>query len=111
MDRDKVLEKASSKKALVGEMEQSKINKSSWISLVVTSIFAVGLIIAEGALEHFSAVYAIASICLLWACVFYTLQFFIAKRPWQVLIGSVLNGLAFVFFFVRYILCVTGVWF
>ena len=111
MDKKEVLEKASEKKALVGEYEKEKISKSIWISLLVAGIVAVGFIIVEGVLGHFAAVYAIASLCLLWASLFYTLQFFLAKRPAGVLIGSVLNGLAFLFFFVRYILCVTGVWF
>ena len=110
MNKDEVLEKASRKKAIVGEMEKSKIIKSCWISLIVTAIVAVTFIIVEGALGHFSAVYAIASICFLWASVFYTLQFALAKRPWQVLIGSVLDGLAFLFFLIRFILFVTGVW-
>lgn len=111
MEKQEILEKASKKKAIVGEMEHQKINKSMIISLLVVGICAVAFIIAEGSLAHFSAVYAISSLCLLWASLFYTLQYFLAKRPWQVLIGSVLNGLAFAFFFTRYILCVTGVWF
>lgn len=111
MDKKEILEKAGKKKAVVGEMEREKISKSTWISLLIVGVVAVGFIVAEGALGHFSSVYAIASLCLLWASVFYALQYFLAKRPWQVLIGSILNGLAFMFFFVRFILCVTGVWF
>lgn len=111
MENKEVLEKAGKKKAVVGEMEKEKISKSSWISLVVVGVAAIALMIVEGTLKHFSAIYAIASLCFLWASVFYTLQFFLAKRPWQVLIGAILEGLAFVFFLVRYILCVTGVWF
>lgn len=111
MDKKEILEKASEKKAVVGEYEKEKISKSVWISLLVVGIVAVAFIIVEGALAHFAAVYAISSLCLLWASLFYTLQYFLAKRPAAVLIGSVLNGLAFLFFFVRYILCVTGVWF
>lgn len=111
MENKEVLEKAGKKKAVVGEMEKEKISKSSWISLVVVGVAAIALMIVEGVLKHFSAIYAIASLCFLWASVFYTLQFFLAKRPWQVLIGAILEGLAFAFFLVRYILCVTGVWF
>ena len=111
MEKEEILKKAGNKKALVGEMEKEKISKSGWISLVTVGIGAIGFIIAEATLLHASAAYAIASLCLLWASVFYTLQYFIAKRPWPVLIGAVLEGLACVFFIVRYILCVTGVWF
>lgn len=110
MDKNEILEKSQKSKDIVGEMERNKINKSSWISLIVTAVVAIAFIIAEGALGHFSAVYAIASICFIWAAVFYTLQFFLAKRPWQVLIGSVLEAMAGIFFIVRYILAVSGVW-
>ena len=111
MEDKEILEKVGKKKALVGEMERQKIIKSMWISLLVVAIVAIIFIIIEGLLKHFSAVYAIASVCFLWASLFYALQYFLAKRPWQVLIGAVLEGLAFVFFLVRYILLVTGVWF
>lgn len=111
MDNKEILEKAGKKKAVVGEMEKQKISKSIWISLLATGIIAIGFIIAEAALLHASAAYAIASLCFLWASIFYSLQYFLAKRPWPVLIGGILEGLAFVFFLVRYILCVTGVWF
>ena len=111
MKKEEVLEKAQSKRDVVGEMEREKLGKSAMISLLCAGIAAIALIVVEGALGHFSAVYAIASICFLWASVFYSLQFFLAKRPWPVLIGAILEGLAFAFFLVRYILCVTGVWF
>lgn len=110
MDKNEILEKSQKSKDTVGEMERNKINKSSWVSLIVTAVVAIAFIITEGALGHFSAVYAIASICFVWAAVFYALQFFIAKRPWQVLIGAVLEALAGIFFIVRFILNVTGVW-
>ena len=110
MEKEEILEKAGNKKVLVGEMEREKLSKSALISLLVTGIAAVAFIIVEGALAHFAAVFAIASICFLWASVFYTLQFFLAKRPWPVLIGAALDGLAFAFFVVRYILYVCGVW-
>ena len=111
MNKNEILEKAGKKKAVVGEMEKEKVSKSTWISLLVAGIVAIGFIIIEALLLHASAAYAIATICLLWASVFYALQYFLAKRPWPVLIGAVLEGLACVFFLVRYILCVTGVWF
>ena len=111
MEKQEILEKAGKKKALVGEMEKQKMSKSTWISLLVVGIVAVAFIIVEGVLGHAAASYAIASLCFLWASLFYSLQYFLAKRPWQVLIGAVLEGLAFAFFLVRYILCVTGVWF
>ena len=110
MDKKEILEKSQKDKDIVGEMERNKTNKCCWIALIVTGIIAVAFIIIEGALGHFSGIYAIASICFIWGAVFYALQFFLAKRPWQVLIGAVLEALAAIFFIVRYILAACGVW-
>ena len=87
MEREEILEKASKKKALVGEMEKAKINKSNWISVIVAQVVAVIFMIIEGCLGHFTAIYALATVCFSWASVFYFCQFFIAKRPKGVLIG------------------------
>lgn len=110
MEKEEILERVSSKKAVIGEMEKEKTNKSVLISLLTTGIFAVILIIIEGIFKHFTSIYCIASLCFLWACVFYTLQYFKAKMPWQVLIGAILDGLAFIFFITRYILSIIGIW-
>ena len=110
MEKDEILQKVSKKKTVVGEMEKEKLGKCTLTSLVATFVAAVGFIVAEAALNHASAAFAIAALCYLWAGVFYTLQYFIAKRPWPVLIGAILHCLACIFFVVRYILCVCGVW-
>lgn len=110
MEKQEILEKAGKKKAVVGEMEKEKISKSMIISLLVVGIVAVGLIIILGVFNHAAGAYAIASLCFLWASVFYFLQYFLAKRPWPVLIGAVLEGLAFIFFLVRFALNLAGVW-
>jgi len=109
MEKEEVLKKAKSKKALVGEMEKQKLNKGNWISIISAGILAVGLMIVEGLLGHFSAIYAIASICYLWAGVFYLCQYFIAKRPATVLIGAVLHLLAFCTMITLYVLKNLGV--
>lgn len=110
MDREEILQKSQQHKDGVGEMERQAISKSSFIALLVTGILAVALMIVEGAFGHFSSIYAIATICFCWASVFYALQFFVAKRPKGVLIGAILEGVAGIFFFVRFVLCLTGVW-
>ena len=109
MEKEEVLEKASKKKALVGEMETSKINKSNWISLIVAGVVAVIFMVVEGALKHFSAMYAIGCVCFVWASVFYFCQYFIAKRPWGVLIGAILEGLGACAMMTFYILYNVGV--
>ncbi|MBQ8444181.1 MAG: hypothetical protein IJX25_02380 [Clostridia bacterium] len=109
MDKKEILEKAQSKKAVVGEMEKAKINKANWIALVATCVIAVAFMIIEGALGHFTAIYAIGAICFSWACIFYTCQYFMAKRPWQVLIGAVLEGLGAIAMIVVYILFNLGI--
>ena len=102
MEKEEILEKARRKKALVGEMEKAKISKSCWIANIVVVIIATVLMITLGAMGVFSGLYAIAFVCLTWASVFYFCQYFLAKRPWQVLIGAVLNligaGIMFTFF-------------
>ncbi len=110
MEKEEILEKAR-KKHPVGEMEEKKINKSSWIALIVAVVAAVALMIVEGCLGHFSAIFAIATICFIWASVFYFCQYFVAKRPWQVLIGAILEGLGGIAMIVLYILFNLGILF
>ena len=93
MDKQEILEKTKHKKVLVGEMENQKINKSNWIAIIVAGILAVALMITEGALGHYSAIYAIAFVCFSWASVFYFCQYFLAKRPYGVLIGAILEAI------------------
>lgn len=109
MEREEILEKAKSKKAVVGEMEKVKINKSCWIANIVAVVVATALMITLGALGVFNGLYALASVCLIWASVFYFCQYFIAKRPWQVLIGAVLNSIGAAIMFTFFILYSVGV--
>lgn len=109
MEKQEILDKASKKKAVVGEMEKVKINKSCWIGNIVACIVAVILMVIEGLLGHFTAIYAIAMVCFTWASVFYFCQYFIAKRPYGVLIGAVLEALGAITMIVIYILFNLGV--
>ena len=98
------------KKHPVGEMETTKINKCNWIALIVTGIVAVALMIVEGTLKHFSALYAIGFICFTWASVLYFCQYFVAKRRYiGILIGAVLEGLGAITMLTLYILFSIGV--
>ena len=110
MEKDEILEKAR-KKHPVGEMEEKKTNKSSWIAFIVAAVAVVAFVIAEGCLGHFSAIFAIGAICFIWASVFYFCQYFVAKRPWQVLIGAVLEGIGGIAMVVLYILFNLGLLF
>ncbi len=110
MEKKEILEKASKKKALIGEMENQKIGKINWISMMVASIVAGGLCIAQGALGYPAGVYAILAIFSTWSCVFYTLQYFVAKRPWGVLIGAILTGLAAIGLIICFILANIYAW-
>ncbi|MBQ8909315.1 MAG: hypothetical protein IJY90_03420 [Clostridia bacterium] len=109
MDKQEILKKAQSKKAVVGEMEQRKIDKSNWIAVIVAGIFAVAFIIVFGALGLRECIWAIAAICFIWASVFYFCQYFLAKRPAGVLIGAVLEGLGACIMIANFILDLTGV--
>lgn len=109
MEKEKILEKAAKKKAVLGEMEKSKIDKSCWISLIVAGIVAIAFMIAEGALGHYTAIYAIGAVCFIWASVFYFCQYFVAKRPYGVLIGGILEALGALTMLSLYILSNVGV--
>ena len=65
--------------------------------------------VIEGLLGHFIAIYVLGAVCFTWASVFYFCQFFIAKRPWQVLIGAVLEAAGALTMIVIYILFNIGV--
>ncbi len=80
MEKEEILEKARRKKALVGEMEKAKINKSCWIANIVVVIIATVLMITLGAMGVFSGLYAIAFVCLTWASVFYFLPILFSKK-------------------------------
>ena len=92
------------KRVVVGEMEKHFTNKGNWLSVIIAGIIAVAFMIVEGALGHYSAIYAIGAICYAWASSLYFCQYFMAKRPWQVLIGGILHGLAFITMVVVYII-------
>lgn len=103
MEREEILNKAN-KKAHIGEMEKAKTNQGNWIALIVALVVAVAFMIVEGALGHYTAIFAIGAVCYAWASVMYICQFVMAKRPWPVLIGAVLHGLACVTMIVLYIM-------
>lgn len=68
-------------------MEKTKLDKSNWIAVVSAFVWSLKLIITFCILGQKESAFAIGSICFAWASVFYFCQYFIAKRPWQVLIG------------------------
>ena len=110
MDNKEILEKVSGKKTYVGEYENQGINKSNWISVIATGIVAVVFIIVFGALNMKEVCFAIAAICLTWACVFYFCQYFIAKRKKVgILIGAILETFGAVVMIVNFALTVVGV--
>ena len=109
MKKEEILEEAKSKKSLVGEMEKAKLNKSNWISVIVACCVALVLMIVEGIFRHYTAIYALALVCYVWAAVFYFCQYFLAKRPWPVLIGAVLDSAAAITMLVLLILKYAGV--
>ena len=108
MEKEEILQKARTNKELVGEMEKVKINKSCWIANIVAVIVATAFMITLGAMGVYTGLYAIATICLVWASVFYFCQYFLAKRPWQVLIGAVLDCVGAIIMFTFFILFSIG---
>lgn len=109
MEREEVLEKAGKKKAVLGEMEKAKINKSCWIANIVAVVAATAFMITLGAMGVFIGLYSVATICFLWSSVFYFCQYFIAKRPYGVLIGAILSCVGAVIMFAFFLLFSFGV--
>ena len=109
MDKQEVLEKVQSKKVFVGEMEKAKLDKSNWIAVISTFIISISFIITFCILGQKASAFAIAAICFTWASVFYFCQFFIAKRPWQVLIGAILECFGALIMILNFILVNVGV--
>ncbi len=108
MEKEEILEKAK-KKYPVGEMEAKKLGKSGFISTLVVGILAVAFMITFGALGNFTALYIIGFLCFSWAAIFYFLQFFLAKRPYGVLIGAILESIGAIVMFVFFVLFQIGV--
>jgi len=109
MENKEVLEKVQKKKAIVGEMEKAKINKSNWIAVVCACVVAVTFMIVEGLFGHFTSIFALATVCFVWASVFYFCQFFVAKRPYGVLIGAILEALGACIMITNFVLSLCGV--
>ena len=108
MDKETILSKAN-KKVQVGEMEKQKINSGNWIAIIIACVIAVAFMIVEGCLGHHTAIFALGAVCFGWASSFYFMQYFKAKRPWQVLIGAVLEAVGFATMVTLYILFNVGV--
>ena len=109
MKKKEILEKAKVKHP-IGEMESNKINKSCWIALIITAIFAITMMIVEGSLKHYSGIYALAATCFIWASGFYFLQYFVAKRKYfGIFLGGILEGCAAIGMIVLYILTNLGI--
>lgn len=109
MEKQEILQKAQSKKAVIGEMEWAKTNKCNWIAVITEAVVAIAFIIVFACLNMKECCFAIGAICFTWASVFYFCQFFIAKRPWQVLIGAILEALGAAIMILNFILTVVGV--
>ncbi len=109
MEKDEILKKAQENKDKIGELERKKTSKANWIAVVSTGFLAVIFMITEGIQGNRTPIYALAAICFTWASVFYFCQYFVAKRPWQVLIGAVLEAIGAMTMITLYILFCVGV--
>lgn len=104
MKKEEILKESQKEKDVVGEAEKKGMNKGNWIALIGAGSLAIILIIVEGLLGHASAIFAIGAICYTWASIFYFCQYFIAKRPYGVLIGAILEAAGAATMIVLYIL-------
>ena len=109
MEREEILKKAQDEKDKVGEMERKRMSKCNWIAVISTAVLAVVFMFSEGFQGNRTAVYALGAICFTWASVFYFCQCIVAKRPWPVLIGAVLEAIGAITMITLYILFSVGV--
>ena len=70
MEREEILQKVAKKKALVGEMENARINKSCWIGVIAAGVAAILLIVIEALQGHKAVCFGIGAVCFIWAAVF-----------------------------------------
>lgn len=109
MEREDILKKAQQSKDKVGEMERKRVSKANWIAVISTAVLAIVFMFSEGIQGNRTAVYAFGALCFTWASVFYFCQYFVAKRPWQVLIGATLEAVGAITMIILYILFSIGV--
>ena len=110
MDKDEALKKAQSKRAIIGEMEYSKIATSNWIAVISMGVVAVIFMIIEGILGHRDSIFALAAVCFTWASVFYFCQYFVAKRKrFGILLGAILEMIGALIMITNFILVNVGV--
>lgn len=109
MEKEEVLEKLKGKRALIGEMEKAKTDKSNWIAVTIAGIVACLFICIFVILGRKEVCFAIGAICYTWSSSFYFLQYFLAKRPWQVLMGAILSLLGALIMITNFILTICGV--
>jgi hypothetical protein len=109
MEKNEILKIAQDNKDKIGEMERKKVSKANWIAVISTGVLAVIFMFSEGFQGHRTVVYAFAALCFAWASVFYFCQYFVAKRPWQVLIGATLEAIGAITMITLYILFSVGV--
>lgn len=90
MEREEILERAK-KRYPVGESEDRGLYKSLRISLIAVGSIAVLTMIFLGLIRNFTGLYFIGFLCMLWASVFYFLQYSVAKRRYfGIILGGVL---------------------
>lgn len=109
MDKNEVLQKVAKKKALVGEMENAKINKCCWIGVIAAGVAALLLIVIEALQGHKAVCFGIGAVCFIWAAVFYYCQYFLAKRPVGILLGAIGETLGAAIMILNYVLATVGV--
>lgn len=105
----KVLENIQGEKSALDESEKSKISKACWIATIVSCGIAVILMIIEGVMGNYTSIYALGSVCFMWASVFYFCQYFIVRKSWPIMLGAILESLGAVIMMTFYILFSAGI--
>jgi len=88
---------------------ESKIHRHALIALLFAGLAAIALMIVEGALGNFTALFAIGFIAFFWASLFYFFQYNSGKKSKGVLVGAILELIGAAYMLTFYILFNIGI--
>ena len=88
---------------------ESKVHRHALIALLLAGIVAIALMIIEGALGHFTALFAIGFIAFFWASLFYFFQYNSLNKSKGVLVGAILELIGAAYMLTFYILFNLGI--
>ena len=109
MEKQEVLVCMQNKNVVSGGEDNLKIDKSCLIATVVACSVAIILMIIEGIMGNYTSLYALGSVCLLWAGVYHFCRYFLRKKKTIFILSGVLLSLGAIAMILLYILFSAGI--